>query len=72
MKNVEADPMIHYIKFWLYPPYNLRGVGFLNIFLKFSFSVAMATNQIKKSGQNNIFRRGLLKEHFCKTSVRQQ
>ena len=34
-------------------------------FRKFRLSVAMATNQIQRSGQNDMFGRGLLKEHFC-------
>ena len=36
-------------------------------FLKFSRSVAMATNQIQQFGQNSYVWRGLLKEHLCKT-----
>ena len=36
---------------------------------KFIVSVAMATNQIQRFGQNS-FGGGLLKEHLCKTFVK--
>ena len=37
------------------------------LFRKFSLSVAIATNRIERFEQNNMFGRGLHKEHFCKT-----
>ena len=46
-------------KFQLCPLYSFRGDG---------LSVAMATNQIQRSG--HMFGRELFKKHFCKTFVK--
>ena len=40
------------------------------LFRKFSLSVAMATNQNQRLGQNSYSGRGLLQKHFCKTFVK--
>ena len=60
---VEANVMNVSTKFQLHPHYGFWD-DFLICFRKFSCSVAMATNQIQRFGQNS-FGRGLLKEHFC-------
>ena len=39
-------------------------------FRKFNISVAMATNQTPRFGQNSYVCKGLLQEHFCKTFVK--
>ena len=48
---VAANAMNITTKFQLYPPYGFWGDDFLLFFRKFSISVAMATNQIKRFGQ---------------------
>ena len=45
------------------------GDDFLIFVLQIKY-LAIATNQIKRFGQNSMFGRGLLKEHFCKTFVK--
>ena len=52
-------------KFQLHPPYGFWGDDFFP--RKFSFSVAMATNQINWLYKNYTFGRGLLNKHFWKT-----
>ena len=42
---------------------------FEDFICKFSLSDAMETNQIKRFGQNNMFGKGLLRQHFYKTLV---
>ena len=42
-----------YVKFQLYPPNGFWEEDFLIIFRKFTFYVAMATNQIQQFGQNS-------------------
>ena len=49
---VDANVMNISAKFRLYPPYDLWGEEFSILFRKFSFSVATATNQIQRFGQN--------------------
>ena len=51
--NVIANVMNISKKFQLHPPNGLWGDDFLIYFCKFSLSVAMATNQIKRFGQNS-------------------
>ena len=49
---VEVNVMNMYAKFQLHPPYSFWGDDFLIFFQKFTFYVAMATNQIQWFGQN--------------------
>ena len=51
-------------KFQLHPPYGFWGDDFVYFLRKFSLSVAMATNQIQRFGQNYVFGRGLLDKHL--------
>ena len=50
---VATNVMNMYDKFKLHSPYGFWGEDFLIIFRKFSLNVAMATNQIQRSGQNS-------------------
>ena len=68
---VEANVMNISTKFQLHPPYGFWGEDFLIFFCKFSISVAMATNQIQRFGQNSYsWCIWPPKEHFCKTFVK--
>ena len=49
---VETNVMNMYAKFQLHPPYGFLGEDFWIFFRKFTFYVAMATNQIQRFGQN--------------------
>ena len=40
-------------KFQLYPPYGSEEMIFVHFFRKFKVSVALATNQIQRFGQNS-------------------
>ena len=68
---VEANVMNMSAKFQLHPPYDFWGEDFWIFVRKFTFYVAMATNQIKFSDLDKILmnRRGLLKKHFCKKNL---
>ena len=50
---IETNVMNVYAKFQLHPPYGFWWEDFWMIFRKFTFYVAMATNQIKRFGQNS-------------------
>ena len=50
---VEAIIRDNSVKFQLFPPNSFWGVDFLIFFQKFTFYVAMATNQIQRFGQNS-------------------
>ena len=56
-------------KFQLYLLFGFCGDDFLILFCKFNILVAMATNQIQRL-IIDMFGRGLLKVHFCKTFVK--
>ena len=51
----------------LYLPYGIWRVEYVfeYVVLKFSLSIAMATNQIQSLNKNDMFIRGLLKGHLC-------
>ena len=50
---IAANAMNIFAKFQLHPPYGFLEEDFLNICRKFSVSVAMATNQNQRFGQNS-------------------
>ena len=61
---VDANVMNISAKFRLYPTYDLWREDFSIFFRKFSFSVAMQPTKFKGLDKNDMFGRGLLKEHF--------
>ena len=63
---VEGNVVNSPAKFQLRPLIAYEEMIFEYVFCKFSLSVAMATNQIERIGQNNTFGRGLLKKLFFK------
>ena len=63
---VETTVMNMYAKFQLHPPYGFWGEDFLIIFRKFTFYVAMETNQIQRFGKNSY---ESLKKHFCRQKI---
>ena len=67
---VEANVMNISAKFQLYSPYGFWGDDFWIFFREFILSVAMATNKFSGLDKINMFGRGLLKEHSCKTFVK--
>ena len=57
-------------KFQLYPPHGFWGDDFWIFSLKFSILVANQSNSEPGLDKDNMFDRGLLKEHFYKTLVK--
>ena len=58
-------------KFQLHPPYGFLGDDFCSFFFfKLSLSVAMATNQIQRFGQNSSAWQMTTQGNFCNTFVK--